>query len=140
MNGFNPFKVVQPGGRLTPEYLLGIATELGRDVAHWEGRLQHGAACAYMSLFADERLGVWAIVWDQDAREEAFPIQDRSNGGVYVVRGRIRHERLWPYGEPAVRCVSAGEGFSLDATAAHRLSRERGAGPTVTVHAYSPPP
>ncbi|MEU3852319.1 hypothetical protein [Streptomyces sp. NPDC029554] len=39
----------------------------------------------------------------------------------------------------AVARVPAGEGFCFDETFIHRMRREPGAGPTVTIRAYSPP-
>ncbi|WP_156051442.1 cupin domain-containing protein [Allokutzneria albata] len=51
----------------------------------------------------------------------------------------MRHEHLRLGERPVGYAVSAGQGFCFDETFIHRMRKEPGAGPTVTIHAYSPP-
>jgi len=140
MNDSEFLCVSEPGRLPSPECLLEIATELGQDIDHWGGRLASGfeeRAC--VSLFLQAHLRIWAIAWD-DADDAGFLYHHDhcSSGGVYVVRGVLRQERIRLGRPPAGRRVPAGEGFCFDETAVLRMRPERGAGPTVSVHAYSP--
>ncbi|GGX84991.1 cysteine dioxygenase [Streptomyces minutiscleroticus] len=132
--------VTPPGRRLDPPELLEVARRVGRAEDVWRERLER---CAddrtYVSLFLDEHVGVWAISWSEDTHDTGYHDHDRSCGAVYVADGVIRHEKLRlghrPVGEP----VAAGDGFCFDNSVIHRMRKEPGAPPTVTVHAYSPP-
>ncbi|MDQ1041703.1 hypothetical protein QFZ75_008205 [Streptomyces sp. V3I8] len=53
-------------------------------------------------------------------------------------RGAVRHEKLRRGDRPAGTRADKGQGFCFDRTALHRMRREPGAGPAVTVHACSP--
>ncbi|MFF8556803.1 hypothetical protein ACF058_28735 [Streptomyces sp. NPDC015501] len=55
------------------------------------------------------------------------------------LRGAIRHEHLRLGQRPVGDRGPTGEGFCFDETFIHRMRREPEAGPTVTIHAYSPP-
>lgn len=50
----------------------------------------------------------------------------------------VREERLLLGGDPAARSIHAGESFDFGAADIHRVLHT-GAGPAVTIHAYSPP-
>jgi hypothetical protein len=129
-----------PDGELSPEELEKIAAVVGRAPELWEDDLRRTTAeRTYVDVFTNEHVGVWAISWMADGHDTGYHDHARSNGGVYVVRGGIRHENLRLGDRPAGRAVEAGETFCFDATFIHRMRREPGAGPTVTVHAYSPP-
>ncbi|MGM1057974.1 hypothetical protein [Saccharothrix sp. Mg75] len=81
--------------------------------------------------------GVWAISWMADGHDTGC--HHHSSGAVHVVRGVIRHEQLRLGERPTGDVAPEGHGFHFDNTFIHRVRREPGAGPTVTVHAYSPP-
>ncbi|KAA0940245.1 cupin domain-containing protein [Streptomyces apricus] len=129
-----------PDRLLEPRELLELARGVGEQEDAWQECL---GGCAqersYASYFLNEYVGVWIIEWREDAHDTGYHDHDRSCGGVHVARGAIRHEKLRLGQRPVGTRVDAGDGFCFDRTAIHRMRREPGAGPTVTVHAYSPP-
>jgi hypothetical protein len=133
-----PFDI--PGASLSPEDLAGIAKAVAAQPGLWEDALEKTTAeRTYADVFTNEHLGVWAISWMADGHDTGFHDHDRSCGAVHVVRGAIRHEHLRLGERPTGTAVQAGETFAFDDTFIHRMRREPGAGPTVTIHAYSPP-
>ncbi len=129
-----------PQGRLSPEDLVGIAEAVAARPSLWEQDLEQTTAeRTYTDVFTNEHLGVWAISWMADGHDTGFHDHDRSSGGVHVVRGCIRHEHLRMGRRPTGTAVEAGGSFCFDDTFIHRMRPEPGAGPTVTIHAYSPP-
>lgn len=133
-----PFEL--PRGRLSSEDLAAIAKAVAAQPALWEDDLnQTTAERTYADVFTNEHLGVWAISWMADGHDTGFHDHDRSCGAVHVVRGRIRHEHLRLGERPTGTVVEAGGTFCFDDTFIHRMRRASGAGPTVTIHAYSPP-
>jgi hypothetical protein len=122
MNPSLPFD--PPDRELSPAELEKIAVAVGEPPSLWED---------------DLRLGVWAISWMADEHDTGYHDHTTSNGAVYVVKGTIRHEHLRLGDRPVGTAVPAGETFRFDPTFIHRMRPEPEAGPTVTVHAYSPP-
>jgi hypothetical protein len=74
-----------------------------------------------------------------DEHDTGYHDHDRSRGAVYVAEGAIRHEHLRLGFRPVGTAIPSGETFVFDETYIHRMRCEPGSGPTVTVHAYSPP-
>jgi hypothetical protein len=93
----------------------------------------------WATLHRSEHLDVWAIGWLRPEHDTGFHDHDLSRVAVHVVRGAIRHESLTLAGPPRRTVEPAGTTFSFDRTANHRMAQEPQAGPTVTIHAYSPP-
>ncbi|MGX5657098.1 hypothetical protein ACWKWC_20155 [Geodermatophilus nigrescens] len=126
-----PFEL--PRGPLGPADLSRIAAAVaGRPDLWRDGLDRDRRRRTYSEVHTSEHLGVWAISWMADDH-------DASRGAVHVAEGVIRHEHLRMGDRPVGSAVPAGEGFSFDETAIHRMRAEPGAGPTVTIHAYSPP-
>ncbi|HWF35908.1 MAG TPA: cysteine dioxygenase family protein [Solirubrobacteraceae bacterium] len=94
-------------------------------------------ARVYAPVWSDEEVNAWVICWSHDS-DTGWHDHDESSGGIAVVSGRIREERLVLGTDPWVRRLGAGETFTVPATAIHRVLHD-GGGPAVTVHAYSPP-
>ena len=91
----------------------------------------------YEELLRDNHLAVWLICWMED-HDTGFHDHDRSAGAVAVARGAVIEDRLLLGRPPVSRTVTAGAAFSFAASDIHRV-RHGGAGPAVTIHAYSPP-
>lgn len=132
---------IEPPTRpLTPDELRAIAERVARDRSAWDGRLERDPSertTAY--LHRSEHLGVMAISWMRDDHDTGFHDHERSCGAVAVAEGVIRHELLRRDGTAVSRAVPAPGSYDFDAATIHRMRHEPGAGPTVTIHAYSPP-
>jgi hypothetical protein len=129
-----------PDHPLDAKELQNIARTVAQRPALWRDQLDRDRAeRTYTEVHTSEHLGVWAISWMSDDHDTGYHDHDRSNGAVHVAEGTIRHEHLRLGGKPVGEAVPAGQGFRFDETAIHRMRPEPGAGPTVTIHAYSPP-
>jgi hypothetical protein len=73
-----------------------------------------------------------------DDHDTGFHDHDRSAGAVAVTRGAVIEDRLLLGGGTTSRTVAAGGAFTFAAADIHRV-RHGGAGPAVSIHAYSPP-
>ena len=91
----------------------------------------------YEELVRDNHLAVWLICWMED-HDTGFHDHDRSAGAVAVAEGAVIEDRLLLGGGTASRTVGAGGTFTFSASDIHRV-RHGGAGPAVSLHAYSPP-
>ena len=134
--------VVRPYGRdLNPDELVACATEYAARHELWSEHVSHDPGHrTYAQLLRDEHLDVWLLCWSRD-HDTGFHDHDLSAGGVAVVRGAVREERLAlgrSVDEPIARLATAGSSFSFGASDIHRVSHA-GAEPAVTLHAYSPP-
>ena len=127
-----------PGAFLNPKQVERFAAVLAADPARWRHLVRHRHdARVYEQIFSDERVNAWLICWS-DGHDTGFHDHNDSAGGIAVVAGRVREERL-AVGSPTVtRELSAGECFNVPATAIHRVLNG-GAQPAITIHAYSPP-
>ena len=104
----------------------------------WRHLVRHDAGeRVYEELLRDNHLAVWLICWMED-HDTGFHDHDRSAGAVAVARGAVVEDRMLLGRPPASRTVAAGGAFSFAASDIHRV-RHGGAGPAVTIHAYSPP-
>lgn len=129
-----------PEQMLDPDELQRIARVVGEHPELWHDQLDRDRTDrTYLDVFTNDHLGVWAISWMSDAHDTGFHDHARSRGAVQVVEGAIRHERLRLGRPPVSESVPAGQGFRFDETCIHRMRPATGAGPTVTIHAYSPP-
>jgi predicted metal-dependent enzyme (double-stranded beta helix superfamily) len=91
----------------------------------------------YEELVRDNHLAVWLICWMED-HDTGFHDHDRSAGAVAVAQGAVIEDRLHLGRSPSSRRFGAGAAFSFAASDIHRV-RHGGAGPAVSIHAYSPP-
>ncbi|WP_447002226.1 hypothetical protein ACRAKI_21080 [Saccharothrix isguenensis] len=133
-----PFEV--PNRILGPEELDRIAEAVGKRPGLWRDRLRTTVDDrTYTEVFTSEHLDVWAISWMADGHDTGYHDHDHSSGAVYVACGAIRHEQLRLGERPTGAVATEGHGFRFDNTFIHRMRREPRAGPTVTIHAYSPP-
>ena len=92
---------------------------------------------AYELVWSDENVNAWVIWWDEDS-DTGWHDHDESSGGIAVISGYVREERLVMGAPPRVRHLGPGETFIVPCTAIHRVLHD-GDGPAVTIHAYSPP-
>ncbi|MGW0523011.1 hypothetical protein [Crossiella sp. NPDC003009] len=129
-----------PDGPLDGRQLQKLARLVAEHPELWEGELrQTTEERTYVEVFTNEHLGIWAISWMDEVHDTGYHDHHTSAGGVHVARGTIRHEHLRLGHRPVGQAVPAGEGYCFDETVIHRMRPEPGAGPTVTIHAYSPP-
>ena len=91
----------------------------------------------YEELLRDNHVAAWLICWMED-HDTGFHDHDLSSGAVAVARGAVIEDRLRLGGGASSRTVHAGSSFAFAASDIHRV-RHGGAGPAVTIHAYSPP-
>jgi predicted metal-dependent enzyme (double-stranded beta helix superfamily) len=118
--------------------LRALAARLARRPERWAHLVRHDPGeRVYEELVRDSHLAVWLICWMED-HDTGFHDHDRSAGAVAVAQGAVVEERLRLGRPPAARTFGAGEAFAFAAADIHRV-RHGGAGPAVTIHAYSPP-
>lgn len=123
---------------LSERELAAMVEELGRRPELWADLVNHDPTQrVYEQLWRDDHVTVWLICW-MDSHDTGFHDHDLSSGAVCVARGRVCEERLTLGGPPLVRSFGAGQSFSFAASDIHRVLHA-GAGPAVTLHAYSPP-
>jgi mannose-6-phosphate isomerase-like protein (cupin superfamily) len=133
-----PVPSADSGGYLGVVQLERFAAVLAADPARWRHLVRHERDTrVYEQIFSDERVNAWLICWS-DGNDTGFHDHDESAGGIAVISGRVRDERLAVGSGPVVREVSAGECFNVPATAIHRVLHG-GTEPAITIHAYSPP-
>jgi mannose-6-phosphate isomerase-like protein (cupin superfamily) len=123
---------------VSPAQLEAFAAELAATPERWRHLISAaGGARAYEPIWSDEDVNAWVICWHDD-NDTGWHDHDESAGGIAVIAGRVREERLVMGAEPRVRHLGPGETFTVPATAIHRV-RHDGGGPAITIHAYSPP-
>ncbi|HST54488.1 MAG TPA: hypothetical protein VLJ42_01160 [Solirubrobacteraceae bacterium] len=131
--------VPRPRNRdLTGPELQTFASELASRPELWIHLVKHDfSRRVYEELLSDEHVTAWLICW-MDDHDTGFHDHDVSAGGVSVVGGRVREERLTIGGASRNRVFVAGESFHFSAADIHRV-RHAGSDPAVTLHVYSPP-
>jgi mannose-6-phosphate isomerase-like protein (cupin superfamily) len=122
---------------LTIAELERFAAGLAAAPARWQHLVRHDDSRVYEQIWDDENVNAWLICWSEDS-DTGFHDHDDSAAGITVVSGSVREDRLALNGPPRSRELSAGTTFTVPPTAIHRVLHA-GAGPAVTVHAYSPP-
>jgi mannose-6-phosphate isomerase-like protein (cupin superfamily) len=133
-----PIPTTGEGSHLSVEQLERFAAVLAADPDRWRHLVRHERdARVYEQIFSDERVNAWLICWS-DGHDTGFHDHDESAGGIAVISGRVRDERLAIGSGPVTREVAAGECFNVPATAIHRVLHD-GTEPAITIHAYSPP-
>jgi mannose-6-phosphate isomerase-like protein (cupin superfamily) len=114
-----------------------FAAGLAATPERWRHLVRHDARRVYEQIWDDGDVNAWLICWSEDS-DTGFHDHDDSGAGITVVSGSVREDRLTVGGAPRSRELSAGTTFTVPPTAIHRVLHA-GAGPAVTIHAYSPP-
>jgi quercetin dioxygenase-like cupin family protein len=123
---------------LTEAELAQFAAGLAAEPERWSHLLPGSSDMrVYELIWSDDEVNAWVICWQQDS-DTGWHDHDESAGGIAVIAGRVREERLVIGAEPRVRRLGPGETFVVPSTAIHRVLHD-GDGPAVTIHAYSPP-
>jgi mannose-6-phosphate isomerase-like protein (cupin superfamily) len=91
----------------------------------------------YELIWDDGRVNAWVIRWSEDA-DTGYHDHDESAAAITVISGDVREDRLAISGLPRTRLLGAGETFTVEPSAIHRVLHA-GCGPALTIHAYSPP-
>jgi mannose-6-phosphate isomerase-like protein (cupin superfamily) len=118
--------------------LRAFAAQLAGERERWEHLIDAGSdERVYELIWDDEDVNAWVIVWTEDS-DTGFHDHDVSAAGIAVIDGMVREDRLSLSGLPRARVLGAGETFTVEPTAIHRVLHA-GDKPAVTVHAYSPP-
>jgi Cysteine dioxygenase type I len=128
---------VRTGRDLTRLELRELAGDLAGRPEAWRHLVHHDPAVrTYEQLLRDEHVAVWLICWmDHDT---GFHDHDVSCGALAVAQGEVIEERLAIGGSPLRRHLRAGEALDFGASDIHRVAHA-GAGPAITINAYSPP-
>jgi mannose-6-phosphate isomerase-like protein (cupin superfamily) len=114
-----------------------FAAGLAAAPERWRHLVRHDDRRVYEQIWDDGDVNAWLICWSEDS-DTGFHDHDDSGAGITVVSGSVREDRLTVGGAPRSRELSAGTTFTVPPTAIHRVLHA-GAGPAVTIHAYSPP-
>lgn len=123
---------------LTLPQLEAFAQGLADTPSRWAHLIREpSGAREYGQIWSDEDVNAWVISWRADG-DTGWHDHDESAGGIAVIRGRVREERLVLGAEPRVTRARAGDTLVVPPTAIHRV-RHDGDGLAVTIHAYSPP-
>ena len=123
---------------LSIEALEGLVERLAAETERWQHLVRHDSdARIYELIWQHEDANAWLICWSED-QDTGFHDHDESAAAIHVLDGRVREDRLRLSAPPETRVSVAGETFTVPPSAIHRV-RHAGAGPSVTIHAYSPP-
>ena len=96
-----PVPAEDPDAFLNAEQLERFAAALAADPTRWRPLVRHRHdARVYEQIFSDERVNAWLICWS-DGHDTGFHDHNDSAGGIAVVAGRVREERL-AVGSPTV--------------------------------------
>jgi quercetin dioxygenase-like cupin family protein len=133
----NQFTDLLPGAPLEPEQIAELARLAAArvDVDRLVRRDRDSRFC--LRLWRDEHSEAWLLGWLDD-QETGFHDHDSSAGGVHVIEGSVREDRLTLGGPHVTRVLSAGDSFSFDTQHIHRMSHH-GDVPALSLHVYSPP-
>lgn len=123
---------------LDRDELLALAREIAADPDRWRPYVEHDPEQRTFHLLHDgDEATVWLLCWSP-GHDTGFHDHDGSAGAVAVVEGVVREDRFTVGGVPVGRVLGAGDVFEFGPGDIHRV-RHAGAGPAVTIHAYSPP-
>jgi quercetin dioxygenase-like cupin family protein len=123
---------------LDPAELERFVDDLAAKPELWEHLIRHDDELrVYEQLWEDEHVNAWLICWSED-QDTGFHDHDESAAAIRVMDGYVREDRLRLAAEPETRVIAPGATFIVPPTAIHRVLHA-GAGPAVTIHAYSPP-
>ncbi len=104
----------------------------------WRDHVRHqNDARVYEQIWDDDAVNAWVICWSED-QDTGFHDHDQSAAAIAVISGSVREDRLRLDGEPRSQKFGPGATLTVAPVAIHRVLHA-GAGPAVTIHAYSPP-
>jgi quercetin dioxygenase-like cupin family protein len=113
-----------------------LVTDLAGDTERWQRLVRHDPVSRVFERLLDEpEVEAWLICW-MPGHDTGFHDHDLSSGAVTVVDGSVREERLG-LGASSSQIYLPGETFDFTSSEIHRVTHA-GAGPAVTLHAYSP--
>lgn len=90
----------------------------------------------HVLIHRDADVEVYVVSW-MDGQDTGFHDHDESSAAITVLAGTVTEERLSLGGTVEVK-LTTGDSVTIAREAIHRV-RHAGAGPAVTLHAYSPP-
>ena len=90
----------------------------------------------YALLHRDDQVELYLVCW-MPGHDTGFHDHDDSAAAIVVLDGQISEERLALGGSVEVT-LGPGESVTIAPEAIHRV-RHAGAGPAMSMHAYSPP-
>ena len=137
MSESNQFADLLPDAPLEPQQIAALAREAAARVEVDKLVRRDRSSRFCLRLWRDAHSEAWLLGWLDD-QETGFHDHDCSAGGVHVIEGSVREDRLTLAGPPVTRVVSAGESFSFDTQHIHRM-RHEGVEPALSLHVYSPP-
>jgi mannose-6-phosphate isomerase-like protein (cupin superfamily) len=116
-----------------------FADRLAADRSRWAHLLEAAGEGnrVYELIWDDPDVNAWVIRWSEDA-DTGYHDHDDSAAAIAVLAGHVREDRLSLTGLPRTRLIGAGETFTVEPSAIHRVLHA-GTVPALTVHAYSPP-
>ena len=123
---------------MTAEQLEAFVSSLAATPERWAHLVAHrDDTRVYEQVWDGEDVNAWLICWSAD-QDTGFHDHDDSSAAIAVLSGEVREDRLRVGGEPVSRTLTGGSVFTVPATVIHRVLHA-GDGPSVTIHAYSPP-
>jgi quercetin dioxygenase-like cupin family protein len=123
---------------LTTAELVALVEGLAARPQLWRDRVRiDERERTYVRIVESEHVEVWVIGWSA-GHDTGFHDHDDAAAAITVVEGEVCDERLALADASIAARHRAGETFTVDPAAIHRV-RHSGAGPAVTLHAYSPP-
>jgi mannose-6-phosphate isomerase-like protein (cupin superfamily) len=123
---------------LSSSALEQFVRELAASPQRWAHLVRHREDMrVYEQIWDDDHVNAWVICWSED-QDTGFHDHDESGAAIAVIRGAVREERLTLGSATRGHRLGAGSVFTVPPVAIHRVLHA-GAGPAVTIHAYSPP-
>ena len=124
---------------LSRRELHDFARQLAAEPERWTHLLESEdeETRVYELIWDDGLVNAWVIRWSEDA-DTGYHDHDESAAAIAVISGDVREDRLALGGLPRTRLIGAGETFTVEPSAIHRVLHA-GCGPALTIHAYSPP-
>jgi len=123
---------------LSREELERFVAELAASPERWRHLVRNSAdGRVYEQIWDAEEVNAWVICWSEE-QDTGFHDHDTSAATILVIDGHVREERLRLGAAPEARVSAPGTTLFVPPTAIHRVLHA-GEGPSVTLHAYSPP-
>jgi quercetin dioxygenase-like cupin family protein len=123
---------------LTAIELEQFVAQLAAAPERWRRAVRHANDVrVYEQIWDDDDVNAWVICWSHD-QDTGFHDHDESGAAIAVISGSVREDRLSLGSPPRGRVLATGETFTVPPVAIHRVLHA-GDGPSVTIHAYSPP-
>jgi quercetin dioxygenase-like cupin family protein len=117
--------------------LRDLVAEIASDPLRWSHLVRHDSGQRVFDRLVDEpEVEAWLICW-MPGHDTGFHDHDLSSGAVTVVSGAVCEERLRVGAEASASVYLPGDTFDFTPSEIHRVTHA-GAGPAVTLHAYSP--